>query len=193
MARIAEISRATKETDIKLKLNLDGGDININTGVGFFDHMLTLFAHHGGFGLTVAAKGDTHIDDHHTVEDIGISLGKIFHEALGDKIGIARYGQCLLPMDEALVETAVDISGRSYLHIDAPFRNPKIGNFDTELVEEFFQAFASNAKITLHINLRYGKNEHHIAEAIFKSVARALRAAVKVESGILNSTKGIIE
>jgi imidazoleglycerol-phosphate dehydratase len=193
MARIAEISRTTKETDITLKLNLDGGDINIQTGVGFFDHMLTLFAHHGGFGLVVQAKGDTHIDDHHTVEDIGITLGKAFHEAVGDKVGIARYGQCLLPMDETLAETAVDVSGRSYLHMDAPFRNTKIGAFDTELVEEFFRSFTFNAKITLHINLRYGRNEHHIAEAIFKSAARSLKTALKVESGVLNSTKGMIE
>jgi imidazoleglycerol-phosphate dehydratase len=193
MARVAEISRTTKETSVKLKLNLDGGDINVQTGVGFFDHMLTLFAHHGSFGLIVEAQGDTHIDDHHTVEDVGISLGKAFHEAAGDKNGITRYGQCLLPMDETLAETAVDVSGRSYLHFDASFCNSKIGTFDTELVEEFFRAFTFNAKITLHINLRYGRNEHHIAEAIFKSVARSLKTALKVESDILNSTKGVIE
>ncbi|MDR2884262.1 MAG: imidazoleglycerol-phosphate dehydratase HisB [Deferribacteraceae bacterium] len=191
--RVSKISRTTKETQIDLELNLDGGDIDISTGVGFLDHMLTLFAHHGGMGLVIKATGDTHIDDHHTVEDIGISLGKAIYEALGDKKGIVRYGQMLLPMDETLIESVVDISGRSYLVFNAEFRSGKVGTFDTALVEEFFVAFTSNAKITLHINMRYGRNDHHIAEGIFKGVARAMRVAMRVESDSVNSTKGMIE
>jgi len=191
--RVATISRCTTETDVTLSLNLDGGEVKISTGIGFLDHMLTLFAHHGDFGLLVTATGDTHIDDHHTTEDIGIVLGVAFHNAAGDKKGIARYGQMLLPMDEALVDTAVDFGGRGLLHLDLPFHFAKVGTFDLELVEEFFRAFATNAKITLHINLRYGKNNHHISEAAFKATARALKQAVRIESGRIPSTKGMIE
>ncbi len=191
--REAAVSRSTTETDVDLVLNLDGGDIKVSTGIGFLDHMLTLFAHHGGFGLTLAAQGDTHIDDHHSTEDIGITLGRAFHDACGDKTGISRYGHILLPMDETLVDAAVDFGGRSFLHIDLPFRSSKVGTFDLELVEEFFRAFAMNAKMTLHINLRYGKNDHHIAEAAFKAAGRILKQAVRIESGSLPSTKGMME
>ncbi|MDR0453247.1 MAG: imidazoleglycerol-phosphate dehydratase HisB [Deferribacteraceae bacterium] len=191
--RQALVSRNTSETKIALSLNLGGSEIEISTGIGFMDHMLNLFAHHGGFGLTVNAVGDTHIDDHHTVEDLGIALGRAFDDAAGDKNEIVRYGQMLLPMDEALVEAAVDFGGRGFLHLDLPFRSAKTGTFDLQLVEEFFRALAVNAKITLHINLRYGKNDHHIAEAAFKAVARALKQAVQVYSGHIPSTKGIID
>lgn len=191
--REAKVNRTTNETSIDLSVNLDRGEIDISTSVGFLDHMLTLLAHHGGFGMKIKAKGDTHIDDHHTVEDIGIALGKAFYDAAGDKKGIYRYGHCLLPMDEALVESALDFGGRSYLHIDLPFVCEKIGGFDTQLVEEFFRAFASNAKITLHIIKRHGLNDHHTAEAAFKSVARSLKQALALTAGGINSTKGVLE
>lgn len=195
--RRAEIARATSETDIRLSVDLDGsGKAEIATGIGFLDHMLTALARHGMLDLTVAAKGDLHIDDHHTAEDVGIVLGQAVRAALGDKRGIRRYGQSLLPMDEALAEAALDISGRPFLAWSVPFRQPKIGTFDTELVEEFFRAFAFNAGVTLHVTLKAGTNAHHVAEACFKAVARALRMAVEPDpraAGAIPSTKGSLE
>ncbi|WP_439548673.1 imidazoleglycerol-phosphate dehydratase HisB [Falsiroseomonas sp.] len=197
MTRTASIARATSETDIRLTLALDGtGQVEVATGVGFFDHMLTALARHSLMDLTVAAKGDLHIDDHHTVEDVGIVLGQALRQALGDKRGIRRFGQCLLPMDEALAEAAIDISGRPFLAWSVPFQRPKIGTFDTELVEEFFRAFAFNSGITLHVTLKAGSNAHHVAEACFKAVARALRMAVEADprmTGEIPSTKGSLE
>jgi len=197
MTRTASIARATSETDIRLTLALDGtGKVEVVTGVGFFDHMLTALARHSLMDLTVAAKGDLHIDDHHTVEDVGIVLGQALRQALGDKRGIRRFGQCLLPMDEALAEAAIDISGRPFLAWSVPFQRPKIGTFDTELVEEFFRAFAFNAGITLHVTLKAGTNAHHVAEACFKAVARALRMALETDPRMANeipSTKGSLE
>ncbi len=190
--RKTSITRNTNETKISLDLCLDGGESNISTGVGFLDHMLDLFAKHGNFGLTVKADGDTHIDDHHTAEDIGIVLGKAFSEAVGDKVGINRYGFFMLPMDETLAEVAVDFSGRAHLVYNATFPTEKIGSFDTELVEEFFRAFTNNALINLHINVRYGTNSHHIAEAIFKCVARSLKMSLEITSDKLMSTKGVL-
>jgi imidazoleglycerol-phosphate dehydratase len=196
-ARRATIARTTSETAIRLTLALDGtGKAEVATGVGFFDHMLTALARHSLMDLTVAAKGDLHIDDHHTVEDVGIVLGQALRQALGDKRGIRRFGQCLLPMDEALAEAAIDISGRPFLAWSVPFQRPKIGTFDTELVEEFFRAFAFNAGITLHVALKAGSNAHHVAEASFKAVARALRMAIEVDpraAGTIPSTKGSLE
>ena len=194
--RCAEISRKTFETDIRLSLNLDGtGESEISSGVGFLDHMLTLFARHGRFDLTLACLGDTQVDDHHSVEDIGICLGRAFREALGDKKGIVRYGDTTLPMDEALILTAVDISGRSFLCFDLPIPTEKVGSFDTELVEEFFTAFCANAGITLHIKELAGKNSHHIIEGCFKSFARSLRKAAALDPTCpeeLPSTKGVL-
>ena len=194
--RTSRINRHTNETDITLSLNLDGsGQVDISSGVGFLDHMLTLFARHGRFDLSLCCKGDTQVDDHHSVEDIGICLGLAFREALGDKKGITRYGSMILPMDEALILSAVDISGRAHLSWDVRFEAPKVGTFDTELGEEFFIAFASNAGITLHIRQLSGRNAHHILEGIFKSVARSLRAAVRVDPDAANevpSTKGVL-
>ena len=194
--RTAKIERKTLETDINLSLNLDGtGKSQIDTGCGFLNHMLTLFASHGRFDLTVACKGDTDVDDHHTVEDIGISLGKAFAEALGDKRGITRYGSFLLPMDESLILTAVDISGRSCLCYDLEIPTQKIGTFDTELVEEFFLGFVRNCPMSLHIRKLAGTNSHHIVEGAFKSVARSLRAAVAIDAAAANeipSTKGVL-
>jgi imidazoleglycerol-phosphate dehydratase len=195
--RRAEIARTTSETEIRLTLDLDGsGRSEIATGVGFFDHMVTALARHALLDLTVAAKGDLHIDDHHTVEDVGIVLGQAIRAALGDKRGIRRFGQSLLPMDEALAEAAIDISGRPFLAWQVAFQRPKIGTFDTELVEEFFRAFAFNAGITLHVTLKAGTNAHHVAEACFKAVARALRMAVEPDPralGAIPSTKGSLE
>ena len=195
--RCAEISRKTFETDIRLSLNLDGtGESEISSGVGFLDHMLTLFARHGRFDLTLACLGDTQVDDHHSVEDIGICLGRAFREALGDKKGIVRYGDTTLPMDEALILTAVDISGRSFLSFDLPIPTEKVGSFDTQLVEEFFTAFCANAGITLHIKELAGKNSHHIIEGCFKSFARSLRKAAALDPACpeeLPSTKGVLE
>lgn len=194
--RKAELVRKTAETDIKLSLNIDGkGEGNINTGCGFLDHMLTLFARHGRFDLDVFCKGDTQVDYHHTVEDIGISLGKAFNEALGDKKGITRYGQCILPMDEALILSAVDISGRDYLGFGLDIPSRTVGDFDTELVEEFFLGFVRNANITLHIKQMAGSNTHHIIEGAFKSVARSLKQAVAIDENFKNeipSTKGVL-
>lgn len=194
--RTGEIKRTTVETDIELKINLDGKGISdIDTGVGFFDHMLTLFAKHGGFDLSVKCKGDTGVDDHHSIEDIGICLGKAFCEAIGDKKGIYRYGNITLPMDEALVLAAVDISGRAYMSYRLEIPSEKVGDFDTELVEEFLQAFAFNAGLTLHAVQLAGTNSHHIIEAAFKGLARALRQAVKVDADFkdqIPTTKGLL-
>lgn len=190
--RTSVIERKTKETDIKLRLNLDGGEVSVSTGIGFFDHMLTALAVHSGTGITLEAVGDLFVDSHHTVEDTGIVLGQAFAEALGDKSGIARYGTAVIPMDEALSECSLDISGRPFLVFNAEFESDKIGDFDTQLTEEFFRAFAYNAGITMHINLRYGANDHHKCEAIFKSVAHALKTAVAMNGGGVLSTKGVL-
>lgn len=194
--RNSQYSRKTAETDIALSLNLDGTGVSeIDTGVGFLDHMLTLFARHGRFDLSVKCAGDTQVDDHHSVEDIGICLGKAFSEALGDKRGICRYGDITLPMDEALILSAVDISGRAFLVYDLDIPTEKVGTFDTELVEEFFIAFAANAGITLHIRQLAGRNAHHIIEGAFKSVARSLRKAVAIDPDCADevpSTKGVL-
>ncbi|MFV0446120.1 MAG: imidazoleglycerol-phosphate dehydratase HisB [Planctomycetaceae bacterium] len=179
MSRTAAIERRTAETDITLSLDLDGsGQIDINTGVGFFDHMLTLFARHGLFDLAVNAKGDLHVDHHHTVEDTGICLGQALRKAVGDKRGINRYGSMTLPMEETLVTSAVDLSGRFWFVDEFDFPTEKIGEFDVQLVEVFWQAFAANALMNLHVVLHHGQNSHHIAEAIFKATARALKQAV---------------
>ena len=194
--RKATLSRKTAETAIEVSLNLDGTGLYDNqTGVGFFDHMLDQLARHSLIDLTVKASGDTHIDDHHTVEDVGIALGKALVEALGDKRGIRRYGACLLPMDDTLVRAALDLSGRPYLVWEVDFTAPKIGSFDTELVREFFTAFAMNGGITLHVDGIRGINSHHIAEAAFKAVARALREAVEADprkGDAIPSTKGTL-
>lgn len=194
--RTAEISRDTKETKIKLKLSLDGsGNSDIDTGIGFMDHMLTLFAKHGRFDFTVKCDGDTYVDDHHSAEDIGICLGQAFREALADKRGICRYGDIILPMDEALILAAVDISGRSYLGYALEIPTEKVGSFDTELVEEFFIAFTSNAGIDLHLRQLAGRNSHHIIEGAFKAAGRALRKAVSIDkeaSDEVPSTKGLL-
>ena len=192
--RTYEITRKTAETDITLSLNLDGtGKSSIDTGCGFLNHMLTLFAAHGKFDLTVKCLGDTDVDDHHSAEDIGIVLGQAFQAALGDKRGITRYGSFLLPMDEALILTAVDISGRSCLCYGLEIPTQKIGTFDTELVEEFFLAFTRNCPMSLHIRQMAGKNAHHIVEGAFKSVARSLKAAVALDgTNDIPSTKGVL-
>lgn len=194
--RTAEIIRKTAETDITLTLSLDGeGKSQISTGCGFLDHMLTLFSKHSRFDLTLNCKGDTEVDYHHTAEDIGIALGSAFGEALGDKKGIIRYGDMLLPMDEALILTSVDISGRAHLNYDVSIPTEKVGDFDTELVEEFWFGFIRNAGITLHIKQISGSNSHHIIEGIFKSAARSLKKAVAIDKDFENdipSTKGVI-
>jgi imidazoleglycerol-phosphate dehydratase len=192
--RNARVERRTNETDIAVAVDLDGtGKSEISTGVGFLDHMLDQLARHSLIDLEIAAKGDLHIDDHHTVEDTGIALGQAIAKALGDKRGIVRYADALLPMDETLTRVALDISGRPFLVFRAAFPRPKIGTFDTELVEEFFRAFAVNAGITLHVETLYGGNAHHIAESCFKGLARALGAAVAIDprrAGAVPSTKG---
>ncbi len=206
--RTGTVTRKTKETDITVTLCLDGGPVEVSTGIGFFDHMLEALAVHAGFGLTLHAAGDLQVDGHHTVEDTGIVLGKALSEALGDKGGIARYGYCYLPMDEALAYAgvdvcgaplsealafaAVDVSGRPYLQYDGKFPQEQVGTFDTCLTKEFFRAFAFNAGITLHIRAEYGENAHHMIEALFKATAHALRAAVSVQEGLL-STKGSLD
>ena len=194
--RTAEIIRKTAETYISLTLNLDGkGQSSIATGCGFLDHMLTLFARHGRFDMTVSCKGDTWVDDHHTVEDVGIALGQAFATALADKRGIRRYGDCILPMDESLILTAVDLSGRSCLGYDLAIPTEKVGTFDTELVEEFWLAFVRNAECTLHIRKMAGTNSHHIAEGAFKCVARSMKAAVAIDAAaadVIPSTKGVL-
>jgi len=192
--RTASLTRKTSETDIALSLALDGtGQSSIRTGVGFFDHMLDQLARHGLLDLTLTATGDLHIDDHHTVEDCGIALGQALTRALGDKRGIRRYGECRLPMDDAQVACALDLSGRPFLIWNLTFPTPKIGTFDTELVREFFQALSTHGGITLHVDLIHGANSHHIAEAAFKALARALRAAVEPDprrADAIPSTKG---
>lgn len=194
MPRSATLTRTTSETDVALTLGLDGtGTADISTGIGFLDHMLTAFARHALFDLTVHAKGDLHIDFHHTVEDVGIVLGRAFAEGLGDKRGIRRFGHALLPMDEALAEAAVDISGRPFLAWSVEFERPRVGEMDTELFEEFFRAFTTNALITLHVTRRAGRNAHHVAEACFKATARALRMAAEPDPRAreaIPSTKG---
>ena len=194
-SRSASINRKTAETDIQLSLNIDGsGQSTIATGVGFLDHMLTLFAKHGLFDLTVKCNGDVQVDAHHTTEDIGICLGMAFDQALGDKKGITRYGHMVLPMEETLVTVAVDLSGRNYVVFQAPMPSEKIGEFDSELVEDFWYAFASNSKCNYHTLWHYGRNTHHIAEAIFKASARALRIATSIDARQTGvpSTKGVL-
>ncbi|MBW0006036.1 MAG: imidazoleglycerol-phosphate dehydratase HisB [Hyphomicrobiales bacterium] len=194
--RHAKVSRATAETNIEVEIGLDGsGRAEVATGVGFLDHMLELFTRHGLFDLVVKAEGDTHVDDHHTVEDVGIALGEAFAKALGDKKGISRYGDVRLPMDEALALVSVDVSGRPFLVFEAPFAASRIGSFDTQLVREWFQAFAVNARVTLHAEIARGVNDHHLAEALFKGLARALRQAVARdprEADRVPSTKGTL-
>ena len=194
--RKAEIVRKTGETDITLSLDIDGkGESEISSGVGFLDHMLTLFSRHGRFDLTLKCIGDTYVDDHHSTEDIAIALGSAFRKALGDKRGIRRYGDIILPMDEALILVSVDISGRSYLRFTSDFQTEKIGTFDVELLEDFFTSFSENAGITLHIRQLDGRNSHHIAEAMFKAVARAMRKAVEIDEKAkdeIPSTKGVL-
>lgn len=194
--RTATVQRKTAETDIKLSLNLDGKGVSeIDSGCGFLDHMLTLFARHGRFDLNLTCKGDLRVDGHHTVEDVGIALGQAFASALGDKKGITRYGNTILPMDEALILSAVDISGRSYLGYEMSLPTEKVGEFDTELGAEFWLAFVRNANVTLHIRQIAGNNSHHILEGAFKSVARTLRAAVAIDPAAADeipSTKGVL-
>lgn len=194
--RTSTINRKTAETDINLTLNIDGsGKSEINSGCGFLDHMLTLFAKHGRFDLTLSCNGDTDVDDHHTVEDIGISLGLAFKQALADKKGVKRYGYMILPMDESLILSAVDFSGRGYLNYDLNILTDKVGNFDTELVEEFWLGFIRNAECTLHIKQLDGTNSHHIIEGAFKSVARSMRQAVEIDEKFADdimSTKGVL-
>lgn len=194
--RTAQIDRKTAETDISITLCLDGkGDSEINTGCGFLDHMLILFAKHGRFDLKVRCVGDTYVDDHHTVEDIGIALGQAFKDALGDKRGIYRYGSMILPMDEALILSAVDLSGRSHLGYKLDIPTQKVGTFDTELIEEFWLGFTRNSDCTLHIVSLEGKNSHHIIEGAFKSVARSLKDAVSIDKAFsedIMSTKGVL-
>jgi imidazoleglycerol-phosphate dehydratase len=197
VARPAQITRKTKETDIALALDLDGsGGVSSTTGVGFFDHMLDLLGRHGLIDLSVKAKGDLHIDAHHTVEDVGIVLGQAIEKALGDKKGIYRYGWAIVPMDESLAQVAIDLSGRPAFVFNVQFKGPQIGEFPVELVEEFFKSVAVNAKMNLHISVPYGTNNHHIAEAIFKATAKALRQAVSIDprnpAGV-PSTKGSLQ
>jgi imidazoleglycerol-phosphate dehydratase len=195
MPRTATINRTTRETQISLELNLDGAGVGSwQSGVGFLDHMLELFTRHGAFDLKVVAKGDLHVDQHHTVEDVGICLGQAVKQALGDKAGIRRYGHFTLPMEETLCTTAIDLSGRYFLVFGAELASPKIGDFDSELVEDFWQAFAANALCNLHVLVHYGRNSHHVAEAIFKSAARALRMAVEADPRLTGvpSTKGTL-
>lgn len=195
--RSAKRQRVTKESDIEIALVLEGtGEIDVSTGLPFFDHMLAQLAKHGGFDLQLRAKGDLDVDAHHTVEDTGITLGETFGEALGDKVGIRRFSSISLPLDEALIDVALDLSGRPFLHYDVSFLEDAtpLGSpgFDPQLGEEFFRAFATSAALTLHVNLVYGKNTHHILEACFKACARALRDAVRVEGSALPSTKGVL-
>ncbi len=194
--RKGAVARKTKETSIEVEIDLDGsGRSDISTGVGFFDHMLDQLARHSLIDMTIRAEGDRHIDDHHTVEDVGIALGQALVKALGDKKGLGRYADCLLPMDETLTRTAIDVSGRPYLVFRTEFPTEKIGAFDTQLVREFFQAFAGNGGLTLHVETLYGTNSHHIAESCFKGVARALKSAVAIDprqAGNVPSTKGAL-
>ena len=190
--RTAEIKRKTKETDISVALDLDGGKVNVRTGIGFFDHMLTAFAVHGGFGLEVFVEGDLDVDTHHTVEDTGIALGAVFKKALGDMGGINRYGSFYIPMDESLALCALDISNRPFLVFNAEFKEERCGEYETCCTEEFFRAFAVNAGITLHLNVLYGSNSHHEIEALFKAFAHAMKIAVAPSGGGVLSTKGVL-
>lgn len=190
--RTAEIKRKTKETDISVTLDLDGGKVNVRTGIGFFDHMLTAFAVHGGFGLEVFVEGDLDVDTHHTVEDTGIALGAAFKKALGDMGGINRYGSFYIPMDESLALCALDISNRPFLVFNAEFKEERCGEYETCCTEEFFRAFAVNAGITLHLNVLYGSNSHHEIEALFKAFAHAMKIAVAPFGGGVLSTKGVL-
>jgi len=196
MTRAATITRNTSETQITIRLDLDGtGQAHVATGIGFLDHMLTAFARHSLVDLTIDATGDLHIDAHHTTEDVGIVLGQALTQAVGDKCGIFRYGHAVVPMDEALVDAAIDLSGRPFMAWSATFARDKLGTFDTELFEEFFRAFAMNGLLTLHVSQRAGTNAHHVAEACFKAVARALRMAVTLDpraAGVIPSTKGVL-
>ncbi len=195
MPRVAEIARTTRETDVRLRLDLDGdGKAGVATGIGFLDHMLELFARHSLMDLTVACTGDLHVDGHHTTEDIGICLGQAVDAALGDRSGIRRFGHAVVPMDEALVTTAIDLSGRAYWVWNVAMPAPKIGTFDSELVADFWQAVSAHARMNLHVNLHYGRNTHHVAEAVFKSAARALRAAAEHDPRCTGvpSTKGTL-
>ena len=195
MTRQASRSRTTKETSIELSIDLDGGEVSVTTGLPFFDHMLDQIGRHGGFGLAIKAEGDLHVDAHHTVEDVGIALGEAFGEALGDKAGIRRFASGLYPLDEALVEVALDLSGRPFITYEVPFGEVlPLGDppFNPEMAEHFWHSFATSAGITLHVRLRAGKNTHHIVEASFKGVARCLRDAVRVEGTGVPSTKGVL-
>ncbi len=192
MSRTAEIRRKTNETDIELKLSMDGGGHSISTGIGFFDHMLTALTVHGGFDLEVNCKGDLYVDGHHTVEDTGIVLGQAIREALGDRSGIERYGHAFIPMDEALGFCALDISGRPFLVFDGDFPQAVTGGFDCCMTEEFFRALAMNAGITLHLRCEYGKNSHHMIEAMFKAFAHALKDAIEATGGGVLSSKGVL-
>lgn len=193
MKRLSQISRKTNETNINLKINLDGnGTSVVKTEVGFLNHMISLLAFHSNIDIELDSKGDIEVCDHHLIEDIGIALGRSINEALGDKKGIKRYGTFFVPMDESLVMVSLDISGRSYLHFEAGFKRESIGNFSTEMVKEFFRAVAFNAGITLHIKVLYGENDHHKIEGIFKCVGRALKEAINIEGNIIPSSKGII-
>ena len=192
--RSVKLERETKETQVECELNLDGeGKASVNTGIGFFNHMLELLAFHSGMNLYLRADGDLDVDDHHTIEDCGILLGKVMRKALGDRAGIARYGSFTLPMDETLASVDLDISGRPYLVFNCEFKRDQIGMMATETIEEFLRAFAFQAGITLHVNVHYGSNDHHKAEAIFKALGRALRVAVKVSGDRIPSTKGMLE
>lgn len=196
MIRTGTVQRTTQETDITVEITLDGAQTSsISTGIGFFDHMLSLLAKHGRFGLVVEAKGDTYVDAHHTVEDVGLALGQALVKALGDKVGIERYGDAWVPMDEALTQVVIDLSGRPYLVFQGEWSTPVLGgNFETELVEDFFQALAMSAAMNLHVRNLYGRNTHHIIESMFKATGRALRKAVTINLDIqgVNSTKGVI-
>ena len=192
MARTASISRNTKETEISLSLDLDGGEVKIQTGIGFFDHMLNAFAFYGGFGLTLKAKGDLEVDGHHTVEDVGICLGQAVKEALGDRRGIRRFASAYIPMDEALCLAVLDFSNRSYLAYEAEMSQSMIGTYDSCLTEEFMRAFAMNSGLTLHLKALSGKNAHHITEAMFKALGVAVRDAVQVVGTGVTSTKGVL-
>lgn len=192
MSRTAQITRETKETQIKLCLNLDGGQIGIDTGIGFFDHMLTAMAFYAQIGLEITARGDLHVDAHHTVEDVGIVLGQALKQALGDKIGIRRFASAFIPMDEALCHTALDFSNRAYLHFDAVMPQERIGEYESCLTEEFMRAVAMNSATTLHMRALYGKNAHHISEAFFKSLGVCIRDAAQVIGDGVTSTKGVL-
>jgi len=192
MMRYAEINRKTKETDISLKLTLAPGESKIDTGIGFFDHMLTAFAFYGGMQLNLTCQGDLQVDGHHTVEDCGIVLGKAFSEAMGDKKGIRRFASAYVPMDEALCFCALDVSGRPYLVYDAPMPQPMIGDYDSCLTKEFMRAFCMNAGITLHLKAHYGDNAHHITEGLYKALGLAIRDAIRVEGEGVTSTKGVL-